>query len=48
MGSGITAVSATLLNRKWLGFETESEYIEIANNRLEQIQLEGDLASYNN
>lgn len=26
MGSGTTAVSATLLNRKWLGFETESEY----------------------
>jgi site-specific DNA-methyltransferase (adenine-specific) len=38
MGSGTTAVAATLNNRKWIGFETESEYIEIINKRLDQIQ----------
>jgi site-specific DNA-methyltransferase (adenine-specific) len=46
MGSGTTAVAATLNNRKWLGFETESTYIEVANKRLEQIQLEDDLNNY--
>jgi site-specific DNA-methyltransferase (adenine-specific) len=46
MGSGTTAVAATLNNRKWIGFETESEYIEKANNRLDAIQLEDDLNDY--
>jgi site-specific DNA-methyltransferase (adenine-specific) len=43
MGSGTTAVAATNLNRNWIGFETESEYIEVANKRLEQIELHTDL-----
>ncbi|MEC1393657.1 site-specific DNA-methyltransferase [Bacillus velezensis] len=43
MGSGTTAVSATLNNRKWLGFETDKEYIKLANERLEHINLELDL-----
>jgi site-specific DNA-methyltransferase (adenine-specific) len=43
MGSGTTAVAATLNNRKWLGFETERKYIEMANKRLDQIELHNDL-----
>lgn len=46
MGSGTTAVACIINNRKWIGFETESKYIEIANKRLEQIQLEDDLKVY--
>lgn len=45
-GTGATAVACTLNNRKWIGFETESKYIELANKRLEQIQLEDDLSKY--
>lgn len=43
IGSGTTAVAATLNNRKWIGFELESEYIELANKRLDQIDLHNDL-----
>lgn len=46
LGSGTTAVACELNNRKWIGFETESKYIEIINKRLEQIQLEDDLEKY--
>lgn len=46
MGSGTTAVAATLTNRKWIGFEIVPEYIEIANKRLEQIELHNDLNDY--
>jgi len=46
MGSGTTAIACTLNNRKWIGFETDSKYIELANKRLEQIQLEDDLNKY--
>jgi site-specific DNA-methyltransferase (adenine-specific) len=38
IGSGTTAIAATLNNRKWIGFETESEYIEIANKRLDNLE----------
>ncbi|MFP7265759.1 DNA-methyltransferase [Bacillus altitudinis] len=38
MGSGTTAVACENLNRQWIGFETESEYIEIANNRLKELK----------
>jgi len=34
MGSGTTAVAAVRTNRKFIGFETEREYVEIANKRL--------------
>ncbi len=37
VGSGTTAIAATLNNRKWIGFEKEREYIEIANIRLESL-----------
>lgn len=48
IGSGTTAVAATINNRKWIGFETESKYIELANKRLDQIQLKDDLKDYDN
>lgn len=35
MGSGTTAVSALSTGRKFIGFETEPQYIEIANKRIE-------------
>ncbi|MGG3890216.1 DNA-methyltransferase [Metabacillus fastidiosus] len=38
MGSGTTAKMATLNKRKWLGFETSREYIEIANKRLDDLE----------
>jgi site-specific DNA-methyltransferase (adenine-specific) len=43
IGSGTTAVAAEISNRKWIGFEIESKYIELANKRLEQIELHNDL-----
>lgn len=36
LGSGTTAKVAFLLNRKWIGSEISSEYVEIANKRIEQ------------
>jgi site-specific DNA-methyltransferase (adenine-specific) len=35
MGSGTTAVAALNTNRRFIGFETEPAYIEIANKRIE-------------
>jgi len=35
MGSGTTAVAAVRTNRKFIGFELEREYVEIANKRLD-------------
>lgn len=46
LGSGTTAVACELNKRKWIGFETESEYIELINKRLDQIQLDNDLKDY--
>lgn len=46
MGSGTTAVACELNNRKWIGFETESDYIEIINKRLDSIQPEDNLNDY--
>ncbi len=43
MGSASTAVACELHNRKWIGFELETEYIELANKRLDSIDLELDL-----
>lgn len=39
MGSGTTAVACKQLNRKFLGFEIDPEYVKIANQRLEQQTL---------
>jgi site-specific DNA-methyltransferase (adenine-specific) len=35
MGSGTTAIAALRTNRKFLGFELEREYVEIANKRID-------------
>jgi DNA modification methylase len=40
IGSGTTAVAATRLNRNFIGFERETEYVRIANQRLEAVQDE--------
>jgi DNA modification methylase len=40
MGSGTTAVAAARLNRNFIGFERESDYVRIANQRLESVQDE--------
>jgi site-specific DNA-methyltransferase (adenine-specific) len=40
MGSGTTAVAAVRNNRNFIGFETEPEYVRIANQRLEAITAE--------
>lgn len=37
MGSGTTAVAAIKTNRRFIGFETEAKYIEIANKRLQDL-----------
>lgn len=39
LGSGTTAKMATLNKRKWLGFELSSEYIEIVNKRLDNLEM---------
>jgi site-specific DNA-methyltransferase (adenine-specific) len=38
MGSGTTAVAALNTNRKFIGFETEPAYIEIANKRIDDLR----------
>ena len=37
IGSGTTAVAAKMLGKNFIGFEINSEYVEIANKRLELI-----------
>lgn len=39
IGSGTTAVAAENCKRNWIGFETESEYIEVANKRLDNLKV---------
>lgn len=39
MGSGTTAIAALNTKRKFIGFETESEYFEIANKRIEELEI---------
>jgi site-specific DNA-methyltransferase (adenine-specific) len=36
MGSGTTAKVAQILKRNWIGSEISTEYVEIANKRMEQ------------
>lgn len=40
MGSGTTAVSAIKTDRKFVGFDTNAEYIKLANNRLEKYRVQ--------
>ncbi|RBP57170.1 DNA methylase [Brenneria salicis ATCC 15712 = DSM 30166] len=44
MGSGTTAVAASMLNRNYLGFDKELKYIELAKKRLKSIQPPLDIA----
>lgn len=39
MGSGTTAKAAILTNRLWLGSEISEEYVDIAENRLREIEI---------
>lgn len=39
MGVGTTAVAAKSLNRQFIGFELNPRYVEIANRRLSQLQI---------
>ncbi|AOA54513.1 MULTISPECIES: site-specific DNA-methyltransferase [Bacillus] len=47
LGSGTTAIACELNNRKWIGFETEQQYIELINKRLDSIQLNYNLENLN-
>ncbi|UTL74812.1 DNA-methyltransferase [Bacillus halotolerans] len=38
IGSGTTAVACENLNRNWIGFDTEKEYVKIANKRLNNLR----------
>lgn len=38
MGSGTTAVVAERLGREWIGIENDEEYIQMANNRLKNME----------
>jgi site-specific DNA-methyltransferase (adenine-specific) len=39
MGSGSTAVASLNLNKKFIGFEINKEYVEIANKRLDNMEI---------
>jgi len=39
LGSGTTAVTCKMLNRRYIGFELEKEYYDIANKRLKEISV---------
>lgn len=43
MGSGTTGVAAVQMGRKFIGIEREKRYFEIACQRIEQAQRQGDL-----
>ena len=40
MGSGSTAIAALQANRRYLGYEIESEYIRLAEKRIKQFRQE--------
>ncbi|OMD37524.1 DNA-methyltransferase [Paenibacillus odorifer] len=42
-GSGTEAVASVVTNRSFISFETNREYIELANNRLDDISMQEDL-----
>jgi len=46
MGSGTTAVAATISHHRWIGFETSPKYFEVANKRLDANQLRDNLNDY--
>jgi len=42
LGSGTTAVACILENRKYIGFEINKKYFDIANKRISEINKDGD------
>lgn len=46
MGSGTTAKAAHQLNRRWIGSEISSEYVDLANKRLEPYLAQTGLFDY--
>lgn len=42
LGSGTTAVACVLENRKYIGFEINKKYFDIANKRISEINKDGD------
>lgn len=40
IGSGTTAIAASMLGRRYIGFETEEEYVRISKARLSAVQLQ--------
>ena len=39
IGSGTTAIAAVMMGRRYIGYETEEDYVKIANKRLSGVQL---------
>ena len=48
LGSGTTCVAAKELGRKYIGFEIDKEYYEIAKNRLNGITADGQMSIFTN
>lgn len=44
MGSGSTAIAALNTNRKFIGFESEEKYINIANKRIEEVLMKQEFS----
>ena len=42
MGSGTTAKASKLLNRKYIGFEISKEYVQMAEKRVESLEMESE------
>jgi site-specific DNA-methyltransferase (adenine-specific) len=43
MGSGTTAIACRELNRKFIGMEKEQKYVDMANERLKEFDMQGRL-----
>ena len=46
MGTGTTAVAALLLNRNWIGIESNKEYIDLARKRVEKNKGNAKILDY--
>lgn len=47
MGSGSTGVACINTGRKFIGIELDSQYFEIAKNRIQDINEEGEIIAHN-
>jgi modification methylase len=47
IGSGTTAVAATLLNRNYIGIEISQEYCNMAQKRIEQNRIHNEFTTFN-